>query len=122
MTDSHRYKSKQNSDIVLVPQPTDDPNDPLNWPYSKKIGALLAPSFLALMAGWVISGLGSAVPILMEDFGTNLQTTVNATLNWPVLMLGLGVKSFNPCVDYRFFGGCRSRCTLASAPLLCWLP
>jgi hypothetical protein len=92
VSDSHRYKSKGDSDIVLIPQPTDDPNDPLNWPYSKKIAALLASGTLSFVSGWIVAGLGTAVPALMEDFGTDLQETVNAAINWPVLMLGLGVK------------------------------
>jgi len=93
---SHRHKSKPNSDIVLVPQPTDDPNDPLNWPYSKKIAALCSSGTLAFMAGWIVGGLGTAVPALMQEFGTDLHETINATVNWPVLMLGLGVKLV-PC-------------------------
>jgi hypothetical protein len=96
MSDSHRHKRKGDSDIVLIPQPTDDPNDPLNWPYSKKIAALLACGTLTFMSGWIVAGLGTAVPALIEDFGTDLQETVNAAINWPVLMLGLGVK-IPPC-------------------------
>ncbi|RAO65755.1 uncharacterized protein BHQ10_001767 [Talaromyces amestolkiae] len=30
-------KDKQGRDVVLIPQPTDDPEDPLNWPIRKKI-------------------------------------------------------------------------------------
>lgn len=31
-----KHASGRDSHIVLVPQPTDDPNDPLNWPRWKK--------------------------------------------------------------------------------------
>jgi hypothetical protein len=91
--DSHRYKSKENTDIVLVPQPTDDPNDPLNWSYTEKVTAMTTVGLLAILSGWVVGGLSSAVPLLMKDFGTSLKETVDAALNWPVLMLGLGVIS-----------------------------
>ncbi|QGA17659.1 hypothetical protein EYB26_005334 [Talaromyces marneffei] len=30
-------KDKQGRDVVLIPQPSDDPEDPLNWPLRKKI-------------------------------------------------------------------------------------
>lgn len=33
---SLKHAGGKNSHIVLVPQPTDDPNDPLNWPKWKK--------------------------------------------------------------------------------------
>lgn len=31
-----KHGSGKNKHIVLVPQPSDDPNDPLNWPQWKK--------------------------------------------------------------------------------------
>jgi hypothetical protein len=43
---SHRFKSKTNTDIVLVPLPTDDPNDLLNWLAWKKNMALRDIFFL----------------------------------------------------------------------------
>ncbi|MCJ1260092.1 hypothetical protein MMC24_007932 [Lignoscripta atroalba] len=39
VTDEHKLKavaSKSHGDITLVPQPSDDPRDPLNWPTRKK--------------------------------------------------------------------------------------
>ena len=33
---SLKHARGKNSHIVLVPQPSDDPNDPLNWPQWKK--------------------------------------------------------------------------------------
>lgn len=29
--------NKKDSDIILIPQPSKSPNDPLNWSYSRKI-------------------------------------------------------------------------------------
>ena len=92
---SHRFKSKENSDIVLIPQPTDDPNDPLNWPRWKKHVALVSVSFLSMAAGWYIGGLGPAIPHLIAEFNTDLNTTINGVINWSVLLLGLGVRSID---------------------------
>jgi hypothetical protein len=91
LSDSHRYKSKEKSDIVLVPQPTDDPNDPLNWPYYKKIGAMVAVSSMAIMPSWVIAGGAVGIPQVIETFGSDLSIVVDTLVTWPSLLLGLGV-------------------------------
>jgi len=44
--DIHRSKGK---DIILSPQPTDDPNDPLNWPRWRKYWNFALCCFYALM-------------------------------------------------------------------------
>jgi hypothetical protein len=36
---------------VLIPQPSDDPNDPLNWSYGRKIAILLTVSATAFLPG-----------------------------------------------------------------------
>lgn len=53
--------------IVLEPQPTDDPKDPLNWSLPKKLTILGVVSFAALAAGTV----GQA-----NQFGMNVQAAV----------------------------------------------
>ena len=88
--DSQSLK-KTDSDIVLIPQPSNDPNDPLNWPRWKKNMAFISVSFLSLAAGWSVGGLGPAIPLLMMEFNVDLNTTINGIINWPVLLLGLGV-------------------------------
>ena len=59
-----KHGTGKDADIVLAPQPSDDPNDPLNWPFSKKIiivailmfGAFIMPSCFGplLSAGTVV--------------------------------------------------------------------
>ena len=44
-----------NADIVLVPQPSDDPNDPLNWPMWQR------DSLLALYAFCTLACVGGSV-------------------------------------------------------------
>lgn len=66
-----KHGTGRNSHIVLVPQPSDDPRDPLNWPRWKKeacfwsicytaglvgaVGPLLAPGYVFLAAEWGVS-------------------------------------------------------------------
>jgi hypothetical protein len=119
---SHSLKSKENSDIVLFPQPTDDPNDPLNWPRWKKNLALVTASYLSMAAGWYIGGLGPGVPLLIAEFGTDLNTTINGVINWAVLVLGLGVMNHNlfwaECFN-RSLSEFRQRCISEHVPLYC---
>ncbi|KAJ5093761.1 major facilitator superfamily domain-containing protein [Penicillium angulare] len=52
---SHEYDLKHRNSIVLVPQPSDDPNDPLNWPQHKKY------TILAILSVTAFSGLASSL-------------------------------------------------------------
>jgi hypothetical protein len=88
---SRHLKSKGDTDIVLIPQPMDDPNDPLNWPRWKKIAAFATVCLFAIEAGWVVGGLGTAIILLIKEFHTDLKTTVDGVINWSILLLGLGV-------------------------------
>ena len=89
---SHLLKSKENSDIVLIPQPTGDPNDPLNWPRWKKTVVFIAMTLFCMEGGWAIGGVSTAIVLLMNEFHTDLNTTIDGVINWSVLLLGLGVK------------------------------
>ena len=66
--ETHRWKRKENSDIVLVPQPTDDPNDPLKWPAWKKTVAMLSILWFSGMGGWIVAGVGPALVIIGNEF------------------------------------------------------
>jgi MFS family permease len=46
--------------IVLVPQPSDDPNDPLNWPQFKKVSAIMIIALGSCLYASVVSGLLNA--------------------------------------------------------------
>jgi MFS family permease len=43
---------KQDHGVTLIPRPSDDPRDPLNWPMSKKVG-IVAVLCLAVFSGFV---------------------------------------------------------------------
>jgi len=51
--ESSGLKTAPNSTTILLPQPSDNPNDPLNWSWRKKHMVLLAVSFGALLTDWV---------------------------------------------------------------------
>lgn len=52
-TSNLKHGTGRNADIVLVPQPSDSPRDPLNWPTWKKDLALLIISVdTAVVGAW----------------------------------------------------------------------
>jgi hypothetical protein len=72
---------------------------------------------MALLAGFVTGGLGSGIPLLMKEFHVDLNSAVNAAVNWPVLMLGVGVHllllpKFYAINKYRYFFGFLLFCIL----------
>lgn len=44
-----KHASGKNSHIVLVPQPSEDPNDPLNWSSTKKISIMAIVGFGSIL-------------------------------------------------------------------------
>jgi hypothetical protein len=70
IADTSRLKHGRgrNAHIVLVPQPSNDPNDPLNWPPWKKEFIILLVSGAALMATVVYCSILPATLILAGVF------------------------------------------------------
>ncbi|KAK4554739.1 hypothetical protein LTR86_008241 [Recurvomyces mirabilis] len=63
----HRTRSGHdtNSDtIVLIPQPTQSPLDPLNWPVWRKYAVLLTMSLFAFLASFGSAAIAPALPLL----------------------------------------------------------
>ncbi|KAJ4298949.1 hypothetical protein N0V90_004192 [Kalmusia sp. IMI 367209] len=74
---------------VLVPQPSDDPNDPLNWSSTKKHALLIV---LSITAGLGDYSSAAGIPLIMSQ-GLEWNKTpakVNETGNLNVLMVAIG--------------------------------
>ncbi|KAJ9116531.1 hypothetical protein QFC24_006698 [Naganishia onofrii] len=84
-------RDKKNSELILRPQPSDDPADPLNWSPFRKEAA-----YLSLLLGAILVGVIG--PLLVPDFGNILAeykislTQVIALNGW--LVLTYGISSF----------------------------
>ncbi|GAA5971354.1 hypothetical protein JCM11641_008320 [Rhodosporidiobolus odoratus] len=76
------------SHVVLVPQPSDDPNDPLNWPRWRKEANFWILSFFAGLVGGVGPLLAPGYAILAEQWGISINE-VAATNGDLVLALGI---------------------------------
>ena len=76
---------------MLIPQPSDDINDPLNWPAWKKTLAFSTILMFTSLVTWTIGGLGTAIVLLIIEFGRDLNDTATGLISWSVLTLGAGV-------------------------------
>lgn len=79
---------------MLIPQPSEDPEDPLNWSWGKKHIILLIAGFSAFLGDF---GSGAGVPLIVVqgvEWGLS-PTHVNYAGNLNVLMLY--VRSFELC-------------------------
>ncbi|KAL0258110.1 hypothetical protein SLS55_007282 [Diplodia seriata] len=83
------------SHILLVPQPSDSPNDPLNWPLWKKDMILLIVGFAAGVVGAYGPMLGPGFVPISQQLGISVNTLSQSTA-WLILTLGLCVFLINP--------------------------
>ncbi|KAI1475163.1 MFS general substrate transporter [Daldinia eschscholtzii] len=83
------------SHIILTPQPSDSPNDPLNWPTWRKDVILV---IVGLSAG-VVGAYGPMISPGFVEIAAALNITVNTLSQataWVVLTIGLSLFVFNP--------------------------
>ena len=94
MTDvgSHHFvKAGGSSNKVLVPQPSDDPHDPLNWSRMWKLLAITASSYVTFCQGFGPLSLAPMFPYYIEEFHCSLADAVQFT---GVCILVLGFSNF----------------------------
>ena len=87
-------KAEEKTGIILVPQPTDDLNDPYNWPKWKKYLAILPVMWYCFMTAWVNVAPSPALVILVKQFNSNLNDMSRGCITWPVFCIGAGVRTF----------------------------
>lgn len=78
------------TEIVLVPHPSDDVNDPLRLPQWRKWAAFLNICLLTFMTCFWLGGLAPAFYPLSIEFNVN-TADASGLLVWPVLSAGLSV-------------------------------
>ncbi|KAJ3530057.1 hypothetical protein NM208_g9492 [Fusarium decemcellulare] len=87
----HHHFIKSEHHRVLVPQPTQNPHDPLNWKTSWKLSAILAVSTMTFTQGFAPLALAPMFPYLMEDYHRSLADIIQFTA---VTILILGFSNF----------------------------
>jgi hypothetical protein len=76
---------------VLVPQPSADPHDPLNWSTPWKVACITSAAVVTFTQGFGPLALAPMFPALMESFECGLQEAVQFT---GVCILVLGFSNF----------------------------
>jgi len=75
-----------NAHIVLAPQPSDDPNDPLNWPRWQRDFVMLIILMGALLYASVMTPMLSAAQVVMAiDIGVSI-TKISQLSGYQVLV------------------------------------
>lgn len=102
-TGSHHFVKGSHRD-VLVPQPSDDPHDPLNWTTWWKAACITSAAMVTFAQGFGPLALAPMFPALMETFHCDLAGAVQFT---GVCILVLGFSNFLWCVvasrgEYRW--------------------
>lgn len=59
-------------DVVLVPAPSDDPDDPLNWSRRRKLLSTASQSMYTLMVGIASAAIYSVLEPIADDTGLTL--------------------------------------------------
>ncbi|KAI9736763.1 MAG: hypothetical protein M1834_000967 [Cirrosporium novae-zelandiae] len=87
----HFVKASDHAHHVLVPQPSDNPNDPLNWSRGWKTSAMICATAVSFAQGMGPLSLAPMFPELIEAFDSNLTDAVQFT---GVAILVLGFSNF----------------------------
>ncbi|KAL4883946.1 major facilitator superfamily domain-containing protein [Aspergillus karnatakaensis] len=94
-------KHDKSGEIVLVPQPSDSPNDPYNWPRLKKELFTITFGWGCGCTGAVGPLLGAAFVPLAEDFGVPLNTFVSGVQGSTIASIAVGSLIFN-CLAVKY--------------------
>ncbi|KAI1778584.1 MFS general substrate transporter [Hypoxylon cercidicola] len=90
-----KHGTGKSSHIILAPQPSDSPNDPLNWPTWRK-------DLILVIVGLSAGVVGAYGPMLGPGF-VEIAAALNITVNtlsqataWVILLIGVSLFIFNP--------------------------
>jgi hypothetical protein len=72
----HFVKQTGSKGPVLVPQPSNNPNDPLNWTHKRKFLVIFIANFFSFMLGFGPLALAPQFPVYIEVFNSDLAGVI----------------------------------------------
>ncbi|EAT78304.2 hypothetical protein SNOG_14433 [Parastagonospora nodorum SN15] len=90
---------------VLVPQPSDDPNDPLNWSNMRKLGCITSAAVVTFTQGFGPLALSPMFPAYIKDFKTDLAGAVQFTVS-QLINFGSSIWRARANTYGSFMGAC----------------
>lgn len=110
-TANRRMPELSDSHQVLVPVPSDDLADPLNWSFSRKLTIVVVQAFYVLFSILPTLSIAPVTPIFLEEFHTD-PATVSLFLG--VAVITLGYMNFI-LVPFSNIFGRRATCLITAA-------
>ncbi|KAF8808032.1 MFS general substrate transporter [Phlegmacium glaucopus] len=94
-------KRGRDKHVVLVPQPSDDPNDPLNWPRWKKEACFWTLAFAASVDAAILFMVTPGYVLLSKQFGVSVDKVASS---FGSIVLGVACFMLFPNVLATKFG------------------
>ncbi|KAH7379889.1 serine/threonine kinase 16 [Cadophora sp. MPI-SDFR-AT-0126] len=88
VTGNLKHGTGKNSHVVLTPQPSDDPNDPLNWSTARKMSIMLITGLGTILYGSTFGPLlNASIIVISVDLNVSI-TDVTLLSGYQILVVG----------------------------------
>ena len=116
-----KHSSGGQRDIVLVPAPSDDPDDPLNWSAKRKLLSTTCVCVYTLMVGIASAAIYSVLEPIAKDTGLTLND-LNAGTGYMFLLFGWGCLVWQPLALQYGKRPVYLLSILATMAIMVWVP